>query len=85
MVLLESADRALDHEEMPMADWGFIKSYIVSNAVTSALSGLAKIPIIGRFFKDRLFNNFSLSYDICVNFIEGHEQATNIIRNVIYN
>ena len=84
VVLLESADRALDHEDMPMADWAFIKTYIVSDRTNSLLSGLAKIPLIGRFFQDRLFNNFSLAYDIIVNFIEGHEHATHAIRNFIH-
>ena len=30
-VLIESADRALDHEDRPIEDWTFINSYIVSD------------------------------------------------------
>jgi len=32
-----------------------------------------------------LFDHFSLSYDIIVNFIEGHDQATKMIQQVIQN
>lgn len=38
IVLIESADRALDHEEQPMKDWEFIQSYIVSDSWISTLS-----------------------------------------------
>lgn len=83
VVLIESADRAMDHEETPMEDWTFIKSYIISDTFLSVLSGLSQIPLVGKIFRAQLFDHFSQSYDIIVNFIEGHEQATRMIKKVI--
>ena len=85
VVLIESADRAMDHEEHPMEDWTFIKSYIISDTFLKILSGLSQIPLLGRLFRTYLFDHFSLSYDIIVNFIEGHEEATKMIQKVIEN
>jgi hypothetical protein len=34
-------------------------------------------------FKSALFEQFSISYDICVNFIDGHDEASKILNNVI--
>ena len=85
IVLIESADRALDHEEHPMKDWEFIKSYIVSDSWIAALSELTQIPLLGRLFNQYLFEHFSLSYDILVNYIEAHEEASHMIQQVILN
>mmetsp|Transcript_29366 Transcript_29366/g.44330 ORF Transcript_29366/g.44330 Transcript_29366/m.44330 type:complete len:150 (+) Transcript_29366:2222-2671(+) len=85
IVLIESADRALDHEHTPMEDWTFIMSYIISDSFLTFLSSLSKIPFVGRMFRSYLFDHFSLSYDIIVNFIEGHEQAARHIQSVIEN
>ena len=41
VVLMESADRAMDHEEHPMEDWSFIKTYIISDTFLKILSGLS--------------------------------------------
>ena len=83
VVLMEAADRALDHEETPLDDWGFINTYVLSNAFLSCIGSLAKIPFFGKVFRNLLFDHFSVSYDICVNFIEGHEEASKMLVNVI--
>ena len=85
VVLIESADRALDYEDKPMKDWSFLKSYLVSDTFVNFLGWLSAIPFFGRLFKSSLFNHFSLSYDICVNFIEGHEEASKMLIKVIEN
>lgn len=85
VVLIESADRAMDHEEQPMKDWSFIQTYIISDTFLNILSKLSQIPLLGRLFRTYLFEHFSLSYDIIVNFIEGHEEATRMISQVIEN
>ena len=85
IVLMESADRAMDHEEDAMHDWDFIRSYIMSEIYVKLMSGLSSMPCIGRIFKGYLFEHFTLSYDILVNFIEGHDQATKMIEAVIEN
>lgn len=83
--MMESADRALDHEHNPIQDWGFIKTYIISDSFLKFLSGISSIPLVGRLFKSYLFDHFSVAYDIIVNFIEGHEEATHMIVKVIEN
>lgn len=85
IVLMESADRAMDHEESPIEDWGFILSYIISDSYIKLLSSLSSIPCLGKLFRQKLFEHFSLSYDIIVNFIEGHELAKKNIMMVIQN
>ena len=51
IVLMESADRAMDHEEDAMHDWDFIRSYIMSEIYVKLMSGLSSMPCIGRIFK----------------------------------
>ena len=80
---MEAADRALDHEDTPIDDWGFINSYVLSDVYLKVLSCLVKIPCIGRLFKNHLFDHFSIAYDTCVNFIEGHEEASKMLMTVI--
>ena len=50
LVLIESADRALDNEKNPLNDWEFIRSYIVSDSYLGILSKLTHIPYFGTFF-----------------------------------
>uniref|UniRef100_A0A7S3CTS7 Cyclic nucleotide-binding domain-containing protein n=1 Tax=Strombidium rassoulzadegani TaxID=1082188 RepID=A0A7S3CTS7_9SPIT len=83
IVLMESADRALDHEHTPIQDWNFIESYIISDSYIKVLSAMSQLPLVGKFFRQMLFDHFSLSYDIIVNFIEGHEMAQKNIMMVI--
>lgn len=85
IVLMESADRALDHEENEMEDWNFIKSYIMSETFVKITIELSKLPCIGKLFKRYLHEHFTLSYDIMVNFIEAHEKSKKYIDNVIEN
>lgn len=40
IILIESADRALDHEDKPMKDYEFIQSYIISDSWISFLSNM---------------------------------------------
>ena len=83
VVLMEAADRALDHENSAMQDWGFIQSYFFSTRVINFIGTLAKIPLIGRIFNSYLFTHFSFVYDVCVNFIEAHDEASKMLVKVI--
>ena len=83
IVLVESADRALDHETTRMQDWSFIESYILSTRALFYLGKMYQLPLIGRFFRNYLFRHFQLSYDIILNFIEGHEEATRIVADIV--
>lgn len=49
--LIESADRALDHEEEDLADWKFIETYLASDFYLKVISWLARIPIIGGYYR----------------------------------
>ena len=85
-VLIESADRALDHEERVLADWEFINSYIVSDGYyIDAITACSHLSCIGWFFKNLLFTHYKRAYDIIVTFVECHEQAIFIISSVIEN
>jgi hypothetical protein len=83
VVLMESADRALDHEETPIEDWNFLNTYIVSDNFIRILGWWSSLPCLGKIFRSYLFSHFSLSYDIIVNFIEGHEEASKMLTKVI--
>jgi len=78
--LNESVDRALDHDEMPMADWDFIFTYITSERSAKILRFIKSLPLIGYFTKRQLFSQFSFSYDVIVNFLEGHAHALLIMQ-----
>jgi hypothetical protein len=71
--LIESADRALDHEEADMADWTFIETYLASDFYLKVISVLARIPLIGSYYRQKIFMHHSLAYDIIVNFVDAHE------------
>mgnify|MGYP000863187650 CR=1 FL=1 len=86
--LIESADRCLDYAEDPaaeMKDWEYIQSYLVSPKSLSYLSSLSNIPLFGRLFRQYFFEHQSLTYDILVNFIDAHEEASHMIQIVIEN
>jgi hypothetical protein len=85
VLLIESADRALDHEETELADWKFIYSYLISDAYLKVVAFLSKIPLLGYIFSQKLFMHHSKAYDIIVNFIDAHEQAISMMTNVIDN
>jgi len=82
VVLMESADRALDHEETPIEDWGFLKTYIISTSFLNILRWLSQVPFMGSIFRRYLFDHFSLAYDIIVNFIEAHEATRPMFMDV---
>ena len=83
VVLMEAADRAIDHENLEMKDWEFIQSYFYNARILNFIGKLSRIPLIGKLFNSYLFNYFSFTYDVCVNFIEAHEEASKMLVNVI--
>lgn len=83
ILLVESADKCMDDESLPMKDWDYLKSYLLSDQFLQVLSGISQIPIIGGIFRSYLFSNFLLSYDAIVNFIEAHETTDKMLQAVI--
>lgn len=85
-VLIESADRALDHESDPLADWEFIETYVVSDGwYLRAIQSLAGTPLVGALFRKLLFSHFAKAYDVIVTFVDCHDEASAMISNVIEN
>ena len=83
---MEAADRSLDHEDEEMSDWKFIEQYTISENYLKTLTWLSELPFcFGNFFKKVLFNRFTKSYDIIINFIEGHEESIQLIKSIIEN
>ena len=83
---MEAADRSLDQEDQEMSDWKFLSSYTISERYLNVLTQLSELPgCFGTLFKKVLFNKFSLSYDIIINFIEGHEESIKLIQSIIEN
>lgn len=72
---MESADRCLDHEESEMQDWEFIQNAVLSGRYVMFLGQISKIKCVSWLFERRLFESFSFATDVCVNFIEAHEEA----------
>ena len=86
IALIESADRCIDvADEQEMNDWEFIQSYIVSPQSLNWLSSLSSLPLMGRLFNQAFFEHQSLIYDITVNFVDAHAEATRMIQVVIEN
>ena len=73
--LIESADRALDHDSTPMKDWDFIQSYIKGELFLKFLSCFGKVPCLGPYLYRTLYHDLSLTYDMIVNFVEAHHRA----------
>jgi len=52
----------------------------------NTIHALSSIPIIGTQIRHHyLFDQYSLSYDILVNFVEAHEEASHMLQKVIEN
>ena len=78
--MTESVDRALDHDELPIKDFEFIISYIMSDAVAKVLRSVKNVPLFGKFSKQKLFQQFSFIYDVICNFLEAHEHVCALMR-----
>ena len=73
--LLESADRALDHANSEIQDWEHLKSVVKSHSqhrCKKCTSCLFKSKCCGPILKHFFIHRVSISYGICVNFIEAH-------------
>ena len=82
-LLIESADRCMDNEEMALNDWEHIQGYIISDWYIKLLTWMAKMPCIGGLAESSLYYHFSLSYDIIVSFNDAHDETKRMIQMVI--
>lgn len=73
-VLIESADRALDHIEDRTKDYQFLESYFQSNWYMKCLLKLRNNCCCRWFLKGSLYGKVSFVYDVTVNYVEAHEE-----------
>jgi hypothetical protein len=85
LLLIESAARGLDHAEDDLKDFSFIKKYFNNSWYMKLILKLKKVFIINHFVKNYLYNNISFIYDVTVNYVEGHEECLNMIREIVQN
>ncbi|CAI2372249.1 unnamed protein product [Moneuplotes crassus] len=85
LVLIESADRGLDHSEEELRDFHFIKTYFNSSWWIQALLKLKNMCLIRHLVKNLLYSNMSFIYDVTVNYIEAHEECMELITKIVEN
>jgi hypothetical protein len=85
LILIESVDRAIDHENVAIEDWAFFKDYFHSPKISWLLNKGTKIPLIGRLFTNELFRRLSYQYDIAITFVEAHEETIHLMKDMLEN
>lgn len=85
LLLLDSADRALDHEDRPMGDWKYIKQYFASDHVSYIYGHMSRIWVVGRLFKKLLLKKLTFEYDVVVNYVEANEKVIDLISEMLGN
>ncbi|CAI2372737.1 unnamed protein product [Moneuplotes crassus] len=85
LLLIESADRGIDHSEDTLKDFSFIKGYFNNSWWMRFIIKFKKVWLINHFVKNHLYNNISFIYDVTVNYVEGHEDCLNMIREIVHN
>ena len=81
-LLKESADRAIDHEKKPMKDFDFLENYMMKARFFKFVKCIQRIWCCGKFFQKYLFHYLTDCYDLCVNFVEDHDKAELLIKEV---
>lgn len=79
VVLSSSCDHAFDDEKYPMNDWEFCDGYNLEGVQKHTLDYITTLPCVGRLAKGFMFDTIAFSYDMSVNFVEAHEQASKMI------
>ena len=77
--LTEAANRGLDDEKSPIADWIYLEKHIYPPGFMSVLPRLSRIPLLGRFFKQLQYRYITAAYDVCQNFIRAHIEAEELL------
>ena len=79
VVLSSSCDHAFDDEKFPMNDWEHCDGYNFKGFEKRVINYLSSLPCIGKIAKAEMFDSLAFSYDMAVNFVEAHEQASKMI------
>lgn len=70
-------------EQNSLKDSEFLLKYINSYMKFSLYNTFKATPLVGRIVKGMFFNQLSVSYDILLNYLEGHEEAFKVLDEVI--
>lgn len=81
-ILIESADRCMDNEDICICDWSHVSSYI-ENWYLSCLSYASNVTCLKSIAHSYLFDHFSSVYDILICFIEAHDETKNLMQNCL--
>ena len=85
LILIESANRGIDHEEHAIDDWQFLQDYFSHNWIYRVLGFCTRIPIIRGMFNAWLYRNLSFSYDVIVNYVEAHQEVIERLDKMLSN
>lgn len=79
LALIETANRALDEYTQPMKDWRFTERNLLPKFMVNLYVKGASMPIVGFYFRKKLYECMSGAYDIASTFIHGHHEAEELI------
>lgn len=79
LLLMESSNRCLDKDEIAMFDWEFLEKEIHSNFIIKLYTKGIKLPLIGKWFRNLLYDRVLLAYDVASSFIHAHHEAEELI------
>lgn len=84
-LLIESAARAIDHEEDELKDFTFIESYFHRTWFDKVYIKLQRTWVFRWLVKNWLYIRLSFEYDAVVNYIEAHEECMETIEQIVNN
>lgn len=85
LLLIESAARAIDHEDDEIKDFTFIETYFHRGWFDKLYVKLQRTWLFKYFVKNWLYHRLGFEYDAIVNYIEAHEECLDHIEQIIYN
>lgn len=83
LLLIESASRAIDHEDHEIKDFTFIESYFHRSWFDKIYIKLQRVCFFKYFVQNWLYHRLSFEYDCTVNYIEAHEECLELIEQIV--
>lgn len=77
--LIESANRSLDKDSHHMSDFKFLKQEVYSEFQIKLYEKLSKLPLIGKYFRNALYDCMMVVYDTGSAFVFAHEEAEELV------
>ncbi|CAG9314902.1 unnamed protein product [Blepharisma stoltei] len=82
LILIESCNRALDKEDSKMSDWEHLEKELYNKRLMSIYNYFSGLPLIGKIFKNLLYDIVILTYDAASTFISAHHEAEELMDNM---